>query len=209
MPVLGLGVFRMANGHETEQAVEWALEAGYRHIDTASMYRNERSVGAALRRSGLPREDVFVTTKLMPVQPSPARALDKSLRRLGIDYVDLSDPLARAARKRAYLAATRVVANPWTGPGDRRKQLRPGPARGAHRLCRDRSRCQPGAVQPVSLSAPTPRVLRGPGSRVRGLQPARAGSRARAIRRSSPSPSASNAPRPRSCFAGRSNTEPL
>jgi diketogulonate reductase-like aldo/keto reductase len=89
MPVLGLGVYRMADGRETEQAVEWALEVGYRHIDTASMYRNERSVGAALRRSGLPREDVFVTTKLMPVQTSAARALDKSLRRLGVDYVDL------------------------------------------------------------------------------------------------------------------------
>jgi methylglyoxal/glyoxal reductase len=49
MPVLGLGVYRMADGRETEQAVEWALEAGCRHIDTASMYRNERSVGAALR----------------------------------------------------------------------------------------------------------------------------------------------------------------
>ena len=66
MPVLGLGVWQMAQGRETEQAVEWALEAGYRHIDTAPMYRNEQSVGAALERSGLPREDVFVTTKLMP-----------------------------------------------------------------------------------------------------------------------------------------------
>jgi diketogulonate reductase-like aldo/keto reductase len=89
MPVLGLGVYRMADGRETEQAVEWALEAGYRHIDTASMYRNERSVGAALRRSGLPREDVFVTTKLMPVRPNAAPALDKSLMRLGLEYVDL------------------------------------------------------------------------------------------------------------------------
>jgi diketogulonate reductase-like aldo/keto reductase len=89
MPVLGLGVFRMAAGRETEQAVEWALEAGYRHIDTASMYRNEQSVGAALKRSGLAREDVFVTTKLMPMQPSPARALGESLRRLAVDYVDL------------------------------------------------------------------------------------------------------------------------
>jgi 2,5-diketo-D-gluconate reductase A len=89
MPVLGLGVYQMAEGRETEQAVEWALEAGYRLIDTASVYRNERSVGAALRRSGLQREDVFVTTKLMPLQPSAARALDHSLRRLGVDYVDL------------------------------------------------------------------------------------------------------------------------
>jgi len=89
MPVLGLGVWQMAAGRETEQAVEWALEAGYRHIDTASMYRNERSVGASLRRSGLPREDVFVTTKLMPGPLSAARELDKSLKRLGLDYVDL------------------------------------------------------------------------------------------------------------------------
>lgn len=89
MPVLGLGVWQMAAGRETEQAVEWALEAGYRHVDTASMYRNERSVGVALERSGLPREDLFVTTKLLPGPPSAARELDKSLKRLGLDYVDL------------------------------------------------------------------------------------------------------------------------
>jgi diketogulonate reductase-like aldo/keto reductase len=89
MPVLGLGVWQMTAGRETEQAVEWALEVGYRHFDTATMYRNEESVGAALRRSGLQREDVFVTTKLMPGRPSAARELDKSLGRLGLDYVDL------------------------------------------------------------------------------------------------------------------------
>jgi len=89
MPVLGLGVWQMAAGRETEQAVEWALEAGYRHIDTASMYRNEQSVGAAVSRSGLPREQLFITTKLMPTHPSAARELDKSLTRLGLEYVDL------------------------------------------------------------------------------------------------------------------------
>jgi diketogulonate reductase-like aldo/keto reductase len=89
MPLLGLGVWQMAAGRETEQAVEWALEAGYRHIDTATWYRNEQSVGAGLRRSGLPRKEVFVTTKLMPGRPSAARELDKSLTRLGLDYVDL------------------------------------------------------------------------------------------------------------------------
>ena len=89
MPVLGLGVWQMTAGAETEQAVEWALEAGYRHIDTASMYRNEQSVGAALRQSGLPREQVFVTTKLLPTHMSAARELEKSLSRLGLDYVDL------------------------------------------------------------------------------------------------------------------------
>src|ERR1043165_2971481 len=89
MPVLGLGVWQMSAGMETERAVEFALEIGYRLIDTASMYRNEQSVGAALRRSGLPREDVFVTTKLFPTRPSAARELAKSLERLGLDYVDL------------------------------------------------------------------------------------------------------------------------
>jgi 2,5-diketo-D-gluconate reductase A len=89
MPVLGLGVWQMAAGAETEQAVGWALEAGYRHIDTASIYRNEESVGVALRRSGLPREQVFVTTKLLPVHASAARELEKSLRRLRLDHVDL------------------------------------------------------------------------------------------------------------------------
>ncbi len=89
MPVLGLGVWQMAAGTETEQAVTWALEAGYRHIDTASMYHNEQSVGAALKRSALPRAEVFVTTKLLPTHASAARELTKSLKRLNLDYVDL------------------------------------------------------------------------------------------------------------------------
>ena len=89
MPVLGLGVWQMSAGAETEEAVEWALEAGYRMIDTATMYRNEQSVGAALRRSGLPREQVFVTTKLPPPHTDAARQLAKSLERLGLEYVDL------------------------------------------------------------------------------------------------------------------------
>ena len=89
MPMLGLGVWQMAAGRETEQAVEWAFEAGYRHIDTATMYRNERSVGAALRSSGLPRSEVFVTTKWMPMVRSAPRELERSLERLGLEYVDL------------------------------------------------------------------------------------------------------------------------
>jgi len=89
MPALGLGVWQMAEGRETEQAVEWALDAGYRHVDTATMYRNERSVGAALARSGLPREDVFVTTKWLPMMRGPESELARSLERLGLGYVDL------------------------------------------------------------------------------------------------------------------------
>jgi len=89
MPVLGLGVWQMAAGRESEQAVEWALEAGYRHVDTAAAYHNEQSVGAAIRRSGLPREEVFVTTKLIPTHLRAESELAKSLERLHLDYVDL------------------------------------------------------------------------------------------------------------------------
>ena len=89
MPVLGLGVWQARAGRDCEQAVTWALEAGYRHIDTAAAYRNERSVGIALRASGLAREDVFVTTKWLPIRPNPVRELERSLARLGLDYVDL------------------------------------------------------------------------------------------------------------------------
>ena len=89
MPTLGLGVWQMEDDGETEQAVRWALELGYRHIDTAAMYRNERGVGEGIRTSGVAREEVFVTTKLMPARPDPDRALRQSLERLGFDYVDL------------------------------------------------------------------------------------------------------------------------
>ena len=89
LPTLGLGVWQMSEGAETEQAVEWALEAGYRLIDTAAMYRNEKSVGAAVRRSGIPREEILVTTKLLPVHARASKELAKSLGRLGLDYVDL------------------------------------------------------------------------------------------------------------------------
>jgi diketogulonate reductase-like aldo/keto reductase len=89
MPVLGLGVWQMAAGVETERAVEWALETGYRLIDTASLYRNERSVGAAIARSGVPRDEVFVTTKLMPTHASATRELRRSLDRLKLECVDL------------------------------------------------------------------------------------------------------------------------
>ncbi len=90
MPWLGLGVFKAEPGAEVEQAVSWALEAGYRHIDTATVYRNEESVGRAVAESGLSRDEVFVTTKLWnDEQDDPSTAIDRSLRRLGFEYVDL------------------------------------------------------------------------------------------------------------------------
>jgi 2,5-diketo-D-gluconate reductase A len=89
MPLLGLGVWRIPDGEPTENAVGWALEAGYRHVDTAQLYGNEAAVGRAIRASGLDRAEVFVTTKLQPRAHDAARALDDSLRRLGMEHVDL------------------------------------------------------------------------------------------------------------------------
>ncbi|MGH7832508.1 MAG: aldo/keto reductase [Candidatus Binatia bacterium] len=90
VPQLGLGVWQIRAGASCEAAVLAALEAGYRHIDTAAMYGNEESVGAAIRTSGIPRENVFVTTKLWNSDHgNPERALDTSLRKLKLDYVDL------------------------------------------------------------------------------------------------------------------------
>jgi len=89
MPLLGLGVWQAAEGTQTSRAVGWALQAGYRHIDTAQAYGNERSVGEALGASGVPREDVFLTTKFRPGRSDPERELEASLQRLGVDQVDL------------------------------------------------------------------------------------------------------------------------
>jgi 2,5-diketo-D-gluconate reductase A len=89
MPILGLGVWQVPNGPECVNAVRWALEAGYRHIDTAQAYGNEKSVGQALRESGVPRDDVFITTKFYPAHDDPAAEAEQSLSRLGVDQVDL------------------------------------------------------------------------------------------------------------------------
>jgi 2,5-diketo-D-gluconate reductase A len=89
MPLLGFGTWQI-HGDAAYQAVRDALEAGYRHIDTATMYGNEAEVGRALRDSGVPRDDVFVTTKLPPERAGKASAtLDASLAALGVDAVDL------------------------------------------------------------------------------------------------------------------------
>ena len=89
MPLLGLGVWQVDDGADCETSVRWALEAGYRHIDTAQAYGNEASVGRALADSGVPREDVFITTKFFPGREDPAVEAENSLRRLGIDQIDL------------------------------------------------------------------------------------------------------------------------
>lgn len=92
MPILGFGVFQMADQNECEKSVSAALEIGYRLIDTAAVYMNETAVGNAIKRSGVAREDLFVTTKVW-VQDAgfekTKRAFEKSLKKLQLDYLDL------------------------------------------------------------------------------------------------------------------------
>src|SRR5262249_50857536 len=89
IPVLGLGVWQIPNGPQCVNAIRWALELGYRHIDTAQAYGNEESVGLAVRESRLPRAAGFITTKFYPGSKDPVAAAERSLARLGLDYVDL------------------------------------------------------------------------------------------------------------------------
>jgi diketogulonate reductase-like aldo/keto reductase len=89
IPLLGLGVWQVPDGAKCENAVRWALELGYRHVDTAQAYGNEVSVGNALRDSGLPREELFVTTKFYPGRKDPEAEAQRSLERLGVEYLDL------------------------------------------------------------------------------------------------------------------------
>ncbi|MCL6632564.1 MAG: aldo/keto reductase [Alicyclobacillus herbarius] len=92
MPWLGLGVWQVQNGDEVKNSVKAALAHGYRHIDTAAAYGNETGVGEAIRESGVPREEVFVTTKVWNADQgydSTLRAFEESRKRLGFEYVDL------------------------------------------------------------------------------------------------------------------------
>lgn len=92
MPILGFGVFQIADQKECERSVVDAIEAGYRLIDTAASYKNEEAVGRALRACGVPREELFVTTKMWVEDAGYERtlkAIDKSMQRLQLDYLDL------------------------------------------------------------------------------------------------------------------------
>jgi diketogulonate reductase-like aldo/keto reductase len=92
MPYFGLGVFQVSEGSEVENSVRWALETGYIHVDTAAMYQNERGVGKAVRESGIPREELFITTKIWNEnqrQNTVLQGFRASLDKLQMDYVDL------------------------------------------------------------------------------------------------------------------------
>ena len=88
MPVLGLGTFMM-KPNEAEEAVYNALKSGYRLIDTANAYMNERAVGRGIKKSGVPREEIFLESKLWSTVYTKNTAVDEMLERLGVDYVDL------------------------------------------------------------------------------------------------------------------------
>ena len=92
IPIYGLGVYQAGSAEETRSAVLWALENGYRQIDTAARYMNEESVGDAIRESKIPREDIFVVTKLYDTDhgyEETLMAFNKSLGKLGMEFVDL------------------------------------------------------------------------------------------------------------------------
>ena len=92
MPYFGLGVYLSKDGQEVTNAVKWAVEAGYRHIDTASVYKNEEGVGEGIKQSGIAREDLFVVSKVWNADQgydTTLKAFDASLGRLDMDYLDL------------------------------------------------------------------------------------------------------------------------
>jgi len=92
MPYLGLGVYLAAAGREVQQAMKHALQIGYRLFDTASIYENESDVGKVIRESSIPRQDIFVTTKLWNSDhgyDKSIKAFHRSLERLGLEYIDL------------------------------------------------------------------------------------------------------------------------
>ena len=92
MPYFGLGVYLAREGSEVINAVKWALKAGYRHIDTAAVYGNEEGVGKGIRESGIPREDIFLVSKVWNSDQgydSTLRAFDSTLKKLDTDYLDL------------------------------------------------------------------------------------------------------------------------
>ena len=114
IPILGLGTLHAA-GEALQNAILWALDAGYRHLDTAKAYGNEREVGLAVKRSGVPRDELFLTTKLWNDDHGyehTLAAIDRSLKTLGVDFVDLyliHWPVARR-RVETWKAMERILA---------------------------------------------------------------------------------------------------
>ena len=172
MPLLGFGTWQI-KGSRASDSVGWALDAGYRHLDTATVYGNEKEVGAGLAASGVPRDDVFVTTKCPPNAAGKELAtLRTSLDLLGTDRVDLwlIHWAAWRGRRRRDLAGVRRGPGTGTGARHRGEQLLARADRRADPRDRRDPRGEPGGVEPAALR---PRgARRSPGARrgPRGLQ---------------------------------------
>ncbi|CAB4405626.1 unnamed protein product [Rhizophagus irregularis] len=116
IPLIGLGVYQAPKGDTTQNAVTWALEAGYRHIDTAALYKNEADVGIAVNKSGIPREEIWITTKIWDSDQGYEKTLqaaERSLEKLQSEYIDLlilHSPLPGSQlRKESYDALQQLV----------------------------------------------------------------------------------------------------
>lgn len=114
MPILGLGVYKMTNKEELENAVKWAIDAGYRKFDTAQFYNNEKELCEAIRKTGIKREEVFITTKIWNTKQgynSTRKSFEESLEKLNMDYVDLLLIHWPGQKKERYLDTYRALEN--------------------------------------------------------------------------------------------------
>ncbi|MEI0798396.1 aldo/keto reductase [Brachyspira intermedia] len=114
MPILGLGLYKITDKKEVENAVKWAIEAGYRKFDTAQFYDNEKELGEAIRKTGIKREEIFITTKIWNTKQgynSARKSFEESLEKLNMDYVDLVLIHWPGQKKERYLDTYRALEN--------------------------------------------------------------------------------------------------
>lgn len=114
MPILGLGIYKITDKKELENAVKWAVESGYRKFDTAQFYDNEKELGEAIKNSGLKREEAFITTKIWNTNQgykSTRESFEESLKKLNMDYVDLLLIHWPGQNKERYLDTWRALEN--------------------------------------------------------------------------------------------------
>ena len=157
MPVLGFGVFQIPDAKECERCVLDAIEVGYRSIDTAQIYGNEEAVGRAAEKSGVPREELFLTTKVWISNGGYEKAkasIDESLRKLRTDYLDLL--LIHQPFNDYYGTYPAMEEANRKGPCHRRKQFLSGPLCGSGGVLRDQARRQPGGNACVQSAGKSP-----------------------------------------------------
>lgn len=211
MPQLGFGVWQVPDD-EAATAVATALEAGYRSIDTAALYRNERGTGRAIAASGIPREELFVTTKLWNTDQghdNALRAFDASLDKLGLDHVDLYLIHWPTPARGLYGETWRALEKIHADGRARAIGVSNFPVAQLQHLL-DEGGVVP-ALNQIELHPNLPRANCGPSTRPTASppRPGRRSARAAASstsRRSPPSPPSTAGPRPRSSCAGTSSS---